>query len=166
MRAGAAATAATKLPAGRPRSPCCGRLAAPAGQEELRRRLPRLRLDREGKGRTPPHPDPPARGSTPGPTPTAYPRPGAGSSPARGEGRPLPDPAAPRRCPRRSRRRAPRRPTGDSVAPWAGGSGRLGPASARGIIALRALRCWGAGKSGAQSCPGTSVCQPGQRAPR
>lgn len=88
-----------------PLSPCCGRRAAPAGQEELRRRLPRLRLAAEGKGRAPPRPDPPARGSTPGP---ARPPPRGRLLPG-----PRPLPAAPRRCPRPSRRRplgAPRRP--------------------------------------------------------
>lgn len=94
-----------ELPARRPLSPCCGRRAAPAGQEELRRRLPRLRLAAEGKGRAPPRPDPPARGSTPGP---ARPPPRGRLLPG-----PRPLPAAPRRCPRPSRRRplgAPRRP--------------------------------------------------------
>lgn len=105
-RAGAGgAAAAAELPARRPLSPCCGRRAAPAGQEELRRRLPRLRLAREGKGRAPPRPDPPARGSTPGP---ARPPPRGRLLPG-----PRPLPAAPRQCPRPSRRRplgAPRRP--------------------------------------------------------
>lgn len=189
---GAGAGAAAKLPAWRPRSPCCGRLAAPAGQEELLRRLPRLRLAREGKGRAPPHPDPPARGSTPGPTPAAYPRPGAGSSPARREAvAPPPTPPEPpslRRCPRGisaafggCRRLRGVQGTGSARArragvPWPGECPRRGCRAAPPGLAPSAGQKMGAGRpprpcaggapgrAGGQPCQGAAARQPGPAA--
>lgn len=98
--AGAATT--TKVPAGRhpPSPPPRLTMLLAAGQRgSCGGAFPGSCSFVEGKGRAPPHPDPPTLGSTHGPTPATAlppspPAPGAGSSPARREG------AAPSsRCP-------------------------------------------------------------------